>query len=485
LDAANNELVTITNSAFGTSASTGNFAGGPGGSNDLGAGGAIYVDDDSYPAVMLTGSVFVGNVAQGGSGAFGGAFESDLGTATFSGNTFSGNEAISSSDAEGGAVYANDSITSTNDTFTTNVADASSAPLNASSNGFGGAVVMDADSSWTGSTFSGNRALAGGGSSEAYGGAFYAYCCNFTGTQLSVASNSASDAGLYADGGGLYVASDANSAVILSATQFTGNSASNTAGEAYGGSLEVDYAGLSFSGVTFTSNTATGAAGAYGGGFEYFAGSTGTASALRNPSPQAVRRAAALAADKRRHAQDRARRLAFRRAHVPMHRLRRPATHRIASSVRKPAQAPSPSPSSGNSSTFNGNTASVTGSGGNAYGGGADLSGTITFTGASFTSNRAMAVSGSSGYGGGVSFSGASACLALGFSGATINGNSAATQGGGIWSGPGCNTSITNSTISNNTAGTDGGGIESLGTLSQSGNTFSANSPNDIATGAL
>jgi predicted outer membrane repeat protein len=64
--------------------------------------------------------------------------------------------------------------------------------------------------------------------------------------------------------------------------------------------------------------------------------------------------------------------------------------------------------------------------------------------------------------------------------GSTLSSNSA-TFGGGLAKESGATATVIGGTFTSNTASVDGGGIKNFGTLTQSGNTFTGNSPNNIS----
>ena len=469
------QTVTITNSTFGTSTLSGNFAGGPG-PFDYGFGGAIYMTNDSSPSpgLTLSGNAFTGNTAKGGTDAFGGAIDDELGQVC-SGTLDCTTPAVA-------------------DTFTNNTADGTANTSPSGSSTYGGAAYLDDGSGsgnptvWIGATFNGNQALGAGGSSWAFGGGILDDCSDFIGSQLTFTNNRAAGAGEFSDGGGLYVTSFTSGCTspttTLSNALFTGNFATG-ASESGGGGLESDYADVSLTNVTFTSNTASAVPNptvssppqAFGGGFAYFKSNSGALSKARRPGVSVARemtdssrRARVLA---RRQA-DKARRAAAIAARHSAARSRRLAARgRAAAGYRRPKVVLTANTIS--NVTFTGNTADG-GSGGTAYGGGADLSGTITVTGANFSNNTATASgNGPSGFGGGLSYS-STFCGTLTFTGSLTN-NSALTDGGGFWNS--CSATLTNTTITSNTASSgNGGGIWNGGGLTtDSSDTISGNSP--------
>lgn len=435
----------ITNSTFGgTSSSQGNFAGGPG-SSDEGYGGAIY----NYSGYNLA----------------------------LSGNTFSYNKA-KGYEAGGGAIFDYDGIISASDTFTSNVAD-STASTTGYSEGYGGAVFTDSTSSWTSDTFSQNQALGGTGyESEGGGGAMYAEG-QFGATQTTFSNNTGSGA-YYAYGGALYLENETETA-SLSNVQITNNTVTATIAAspeyspyATGAGIYIYAAPISMQNVTVSGNTATANGNgsypgyAYGAGLEYYYGDyyIDDESSLvgRRPQTGATRRAQVLANLKTAHAN--ARSHAYKKdvvtpANVKHVLASKPVAHPFA--TRKVESAPT---NGFDTVTFSNNTANG-GQNGFAYGGGAEFSGYPTFNAVSFTGNVATASgAGSYAVGGGFTYGDEGACYGMTFTG-TVSGNSATNQGGGIWNE--CGLTVLKSTISGNSVtamtygatsvnGSDGGG---------------------------
>jgi parallel beta-helix repeat protein len=455
----NSASTAITTSTFGgTSASAGNFAGGAGPS-DSADGGAIYNDGD-YPLV-LSGNTFSNNVARGGDYAEGGAIE----------------------DFEG--------ITSTGDTFTNNLADASAASGASSGYVYGGAVDSYADTTWTSDTFTSNQAKGGVAANgaiygEAYGGAIYDSNDDpsiLSASQTTFTSNSASAAfGCYGGAIDTYWSSTSQP-LPLTNVQFTNNSctANDSAYGAYalGGALYIQYGPISLESVTFTGNAVSAsssnpnyAAFASGGGFEYDGYYECDCAFKRHgaaPSQAALASLTAhLSADRTRHAQFLAHVLALRTLHAnrkAKHAVQAVIHSRAPMATRRVQLSGGTAPSNGiDSSTFSNNTATASGSYANAYGGGADLSGQPTVTNSTFNQNSATGSGGGSGYGGGLSLCAYDYGAGQSIS-ATITGNTATNGGGGIYLSYQCDeTSVLNSTISGNSvtsaqySGTDGGG---------------------------
>ena len=67
----------------------------------------------------------------------------------------------------------------------------------------------------------------------------------------------------------------------------------------------------------------------------------------------------------------------------------------------------------------------------------------------------------------------------LSISGSTLSGNSAGSEGGGIYN-DGSQATVMNCTITGNTAGYEGGGIYNAGRLTVGGSAFSANTPDNV-----
>lgn len=504
-DASSGALV-VTSSTF-----TNNVAGNPASSfsgGNTGYGGAISIEGDDGPSVTITNSTFSNNYA-GGPGmnsvdtGFGGAIYNDsCNPLTLSGNTFNGNKAQGAFFAFGGAI--DDSCGAlaggtggSPDTFTANIADASPCITVGDCVGYaaGGAVYLEDVASFTGETFSGNQVLGGG---ESDGGAITSDGANLTATNVTFSANSSTDPD-FATGGAL-VAYDQT--VTLTNVQFsknaaTGNGPSSNYPEAYGGGMAGDQISLAFSGVTFTSNSATtpqGGGTVLGGGLEEYDGDEGgcddDCSKGHKPAPQSAafsrvgttsiafsggkHKIAAgktwddkAAAVQKAMAQFVTKQQAASARHVsPSSARGAKAASRNVMATRRPQQAGSSSALA--NVTFTGNTANG-GPGGEAFGGGADLSGTPTVTGAAFSTNTATA-SGSEAFatGGGLSYS-YSRCEEMSFTG-TIIGNSTLDEGGGL-SISDCDATVSQSTINSNLVtnaqyvGDGGGGIFNLGFL--------------------
>ena len=467
---------TVTNSTFGgTSASAGNFAGGAG-YNDTGFGGAI-ANEANYPLV-LSGDTFANNVSRGGYVA------------------------------QGGAIGDFQGITSTGDTFTNNLADATAGTSSESGYANGGAIYSDYNSSWTSDTFSSNQAKGGLAANGAYnsqagGGAIYSDegdpSAQLSASQTTFSNNAASAAN-ECYGGAVYTNwNDSSTAEPFANVQFSNNSctATNNASYAYalGGALYVDYGLISLETVTFANNSVSARytpsdtnyfASASGGGFEYDDGyfDCDCSFKRRTPGPSTAAIAARLAADQYRQKQVLAHMLALVRQH-PNSNAKRPihgiVNARSPMATRTIAQN---APSNGvDSATFTGNTATAVAQQAFAVGGGADLSGEASVTNSTFTGNSATQ-SGTPGVGfaagGGISACENSGGYGISIS-ATLTGNTATNGGGGIII-EDCSLTIQNSTISGNSvasmqnAGDGGGGVYNGGYFVITGSTLTGNS---------
>jgi hypothetical protein len=444
--AYNSQSPTITNSTFGgTSASAGNFAGGAG-INDTGFGGAV-ANEGNYPLV-LGGDTFANNVSRGGY------------------------------DAEGGAIADFQGITSSGDTFTNNVADASAGTSGESGYASGGAVYTDYNSSWTNDTFTSNQAKGGLAVNDAYnsqatGGAIESDDGDpalISVNQTAFSNNGASAAYLCAGGAVATYWESTSSAVPFTNVQFTNNSctATNNSNNAYaeGGGLYVYYGPISLETVTFTNNSVSAqytpndtnsSAIAGGGGLEYGSGycSDGCEESLkrRSPGPNSVARARRLA-------------LETRHTNPKSKHVLAGIVHSRAPLATRNVQGTAPSDGI-DSSTFTGNSATASALSAYAYGGGADVSGQATVTNTTFTGNNAVWIgtgSYGSAAGGGISACGDSPGENITIT-ATVSANTTTNDGGGIFNNDVCSqTTILNSTISANSVarvsdpGFDGGG---------------------------
>ena len=387
-------------------------------------GGGIF--NQSGYVLSVSRSSFSKNSA-----SWGGGLESD-GPATLTQDAFSNNSsplyASGASYAGGSAVHLDADSTVTGCNFVKNVTGAAGG---SDVTGYGGALDS-ADGSLTvsGSTFTGNT--AGGGTSNGSfgeGGAMTYYgSSTFTLTNDTFSQNVASgDHG--AKAGAVY--SDGN--ISGSGDAFTSNVASSSAGFAEGGAV-YESESMTLSGSTFTSNQAiaNGYPGSEGGAL--WAGFPATLTGDTFAKNQALIATAGLTAT-------------GGGAYVS-------GFNSTLTNV-----------------TFTQNVAGGIYAGAQAYGGGLYGNNVITVTNGTFSQNL---VESPQGFGGGIYAGGA-----FTFSG-TISGNTATTQGGGIYAHN--HTTITNSTISQNSvaspqAGEDGGGgIYNASQLTLSGSTLNGNS---------
>jgi len=460
----------ITNSTFGGSSSTANFAGGPG-PNDDAFGGAVY-DDGSF-ALVSSGNTFANNTAKGGDYSESGAVDDDSCVG----------------------------VASTNDTFTANAVDASASGATGDSEG--GAIYVCGTSSLSSDTFTSNQALATA-SGFASAGALYVDTTPVTVSQTTLTKNSVTAGGCA--GGGFSAFAQQGEFMTLSDVQITANTCTATGGSgssASGGGLEIDYAFLTFQNVTVTGNTVDASqAGAnsyaIGGGLRWYQGDyvngcgQNGCSIARRPAPGmltrpklAQSRATVIAMLQTRSTQARAHVQARKAANSHIkggHRIAGRAARHVAA-TRSPQIVAGPI-STMDTVTFSNNTVNG-GSGGSAYGGGADLSGSPTITNATL-SNNTVTASGSNEYavGGGFSIGSydgnQSNCGTVTFTG-TVSSNTATNAGGGIYEA--CyDLSVGNSTISGNSVtavaytADGGGGIFNEDQLLVSGTTLTGNS---------
>jgi fibronectin-binding autotransporter adhesin len=284
----NSVAPTVTGSTF-----TGNLAGGGTSSCSTGAGGAIaataslVLNDDTFAnnqaagdstgvggAVLTsmdvqgTNDTFNSNVAAGsgsvcstsptgiGGGVFGNA------TVTLTNSTFSGNAATSSEQGAGGAIGCT-SCYLTSDTFSQNSATGTGDAGATAAAGVGGAIYMMTVGKITGSSFSGNSAVADGpNATGALGGAIV----TTTGTLLSARNVFTSNTVTEAEGTGTAAGGAialASGTGVSNGDTFTTNGASgsNLAG---GGAVYFD-APFVISGATFSGNQVSGGVEGVGG----------------------------------------------------------------------------------------------------------------------------------------------------------------------------------------------------------------------------
>lgn len=453
---------TITNSTFGGSSSLANIAGGTG-AGDCGEGGAVDYWNGAENTLTTAGNTFNGNKAMGGAigdceyevpyGAIGGGLGIEYG-------------ALDSGDIGGP------------DTFTNNVADGSAGTGESGGGGGGGAAMLLDNATWNGVTFSGNTAKGGSGT-ETDGGAVIADGVVVTMTGATFTNNtSTAPSGTYTTGGGMAAF---GAVLTLSSTTFSGNTAS--AGSlAFGGGLSTDATSHAFTSVTFTSNTATGTTVALGGGMLGYDSDTGgdgcqeSCGKHKRTAPASLAKYATFAAGLKPGVSQR-----HNSHHVALakrHANSRHTAHHVASlkapkSLRRVPTVVSTGGGGSSSSfsgvTFTSNTANGGTSGGDAFGGGAELSGTPIITGLTANGNTVtVSGSGSYGAGGGISYS-TTSCDEITITGSNIYSNSAPNAGGGLWNV--CEAVVTQSTISGNIvtapayAEDGGGGIYNDGDL--------------------
>lgn len=327
----------------------------------------------------------------GGGGA---VYNAPHATLEISTTAFSRNKA-----ALGGAIYNEGKLVATSSTFSGNVAGSASVAY-----GTGGAIAQDVGTTnLVGDTFSSNDAV---GASGGLGGAIYAGAGELTIAQTSFTGNDAGGTG-FGYGGAIYD----DQHVSGSKNTFKNNVAYGTAnaGYAYGGAIYAG-AGVTMTGTTFTSNTARGGSAsifgyAYGGAIDSelagsFASTTFTGNNAEGGSNgSAVGGAVYLAGGN----------------------------------------------SSWSSVTLSGNKATATVGNSFAAGGGVASFGPLTISGRSAFSGNTAAASASS-----IGGEGGAIAVEVGpftFTG-TVSGNSATTQGGGIWLDD--TATITNASISQN-----------------------------------
>lgn len=264
----NSAAITGSNDTF-----TSNTAQGFGGSAcapiAAAGGGAIF----TQYSISLTGTNnFSKNQALGSSDAYGGALFAGQ-TTTIAGATFDQNSVVTSglnatnATAEGGAITANSALTLTNDTITNNTA-----TLNGSSQNQvrGGAVFSESGIGMSGNTVSGNSAIEGSSSAgNAFGGAVYAAGL-FTSSHDAFSTNTATGV-TEAYGGAVY----GNGQVDISgASESFDHNKVTHASTGDGGALYIGGSGGGISIATFTNNTATDGLSTGNGGAIFDAGGT-------------------------------------------------------------------------------------------------------------------------------------------------------------------------------------------------------------------
>jgi predicted outer membrane repeat protein len=275
----NDGTLTVTNSTFDSNALTLNiFTGGC----ELSDGGALFNDVDA--ALNVTGSTFIANAAFQGGAVYNNAATH---AATFSGDTFEGNmgcntaalgcplsgcsgSACTSSPVGYGAAiidFSGPGVTIDSSTFSANVAGGTGGPASSSA-GFGGALALATGQPLvTNSTFTNN--IAGGGAafcSQGEGGAIYAQVPLTLNGDTFTGNSAAGDA--QGIGGAVFV--DDYASVVGRNDSFTSNSASGTGGTACsklaaaaGGAVAAET--TNFAGSTFSRNSGTAGAQCMGG----------------------------------------------------------------------------------------------------------------------------------------------------------------------------------------------------------------------------
>ena len=208
-------------------------------------GGAIY---NSEGSARLSGDTFSDNTAGDG-----GAVYNDDGPVSIDSSSFTSNTAT---DDEGGAIYADDETTVTNDTFTSNTS------TDATGSGDGGAIYASYGlEAVTGSTFNGNTAVGGDG--NGYGGAIYGGGGLSTVMADTFTSNAVSGTETDSEGGAVFDGADEGGLTIAAST-LTANTATN----GFGGAVSEESYGLNLTDDTISGNQAisTGGHTAAGGG---------------------------------------------------------------------------------------------------------------------------------------------------------------------------------------------------------------------------
>jgi len=228
--------ITIANSVFKQNVEGGTSPG------SFGDGAALDLEST---APSITGSTFTANVAGGAtsgcSNGDGGAILAENGTLELDDDTFTSNLAGGDFAGYGGAIYTDDPLNGTGDTFTSNQALGSGSACTASGDAYGGAIYdsLGAPVTLTNTSFGGNSAVA---SSEAWGGAII----NESTVKLAgdtFSSNAATGtvytgASPQAAGGAIY--NQTTGALVLSTDTFSNNTATadgSAAVQAYGGAI--------------------------------------------------------------------------------------------------------------------------------------------------------------------------------------------------------------------------------------------------------
>jgi hypothetical protein len=473
------------------------------GPDGYGEGGALYLDT-GHPSIL--NSTFTGNSAGKGStnkaSGYGGAIIHYDNTLTLNGDTFTSNQAGGDYYGYGGAIYSDEYINGSNDTFASNVASGTGSPSYTDGYAYGGALY-GYYVTLTNSTFSSNQAYS---AYESEGGAAYIYEVSgmsgiaFTSNQ-AVANSNLTGAYPYAYGGAIYLDDD----LAISNSSFTSNLAASTGQYnyySYGGAiyLESSYH-LNSLKNTYTSNSATANGGydsaeAYGGAvmnYGYFisngdAFKSNSASATEYVYGGAIYTDSTLTMGNAVVSGNTASGLAY----VYGGGIYNTSTANVTSSIISGNSATSSNyqgygggvydDSSGtwNGDTISGNTASNGGGGfysdssdsinnsvlsgntvtkaGYEYGGGGLYNdGPTTITNSTITGNS-VTVTGASAGGGGIFNDDALSMTGSTVSGNKVLGSVASSGGGGIFNYS--SGTVTNSTITGNSSSIGGGGIE-------------------------
>ncbi|MBV8491198.1 MAG: hypothetical protein JO199_11780 [Candidatus Eremiobacteraeota bacterium] len=482
----------VTNSTFtGNSAITRSFE-----------GGAIY--NAVNFALTVSNSMFTSNSA-----SFGGAIESD-GPLALSHDTFGSNTTVTADsgyyfEGAGGAVYALGGTIIDTCSFTSNTATG----IHNGAEGFGGAVATGGGTlAITSSTFTGN--VAGGsttpGSGYSEGGAIYSGSTGATIDGSTFKQNSVVNANdVY--GAAVY----ASASMTITNGTFTSNSARSGTGYTYGG---IVYAAqpLTIDTSTFTSNTVTAPDYIYGGIVEAQSTSTMktvtfTKNVISAPGTEAYIYGGVFHAEGTTALQD----VQFNQnttktpngsPYIYGGSLYLNANNNALDDLfftKNSTTATGPDSyiyggqiSGQGSSMFTGllsadhNTTTQSGSNGYVKGGVFYFSAPATIGTVSITSNTTTASAGNYGYGGAIFANN----LSLGVAnngGGIISGNTAPTQGAGIWAGG--TSLITETEITGNTvttpgsAGDGGGGIYNAGTLTITDSTIDNNAVSGAVAG--
>ena len=230
------------------------------GTNDLGNGGAVYVNGGAF--TMESGSKITGSSAQNGGGVYvnGGEFEMN-GTATLQGNKAT---------THGGGVHIFSDGTFTG-TFTMNGGTIGGTAANTATYG-GGVFVSGGKFNMNGGTISENTVTESGGGVFVQGGTF-----NMKGSAV-IQGNEATSTNSHACGGGVYV--NGGEFTMTSTAIIQDNEATGTNGHACGGGVYVNGTGKFDMGGTATiqgnNASTTGTGSAAGGGGVYVNGGTFT-----------------------------------------------------------------------------------------------------------------------------------------------------------------------------------------------------------------